>query len=85
MAGKKGVNIVPKKLYHKVRLMACPFCGGEAMLHDEEGNVYRTNGMERKDLENKKVKTFCRCGVCRTQSDTYDTPWECTQAWNNRV
>ena len=55
-------------------LLPCPFCGGEAEVHEEqihmEGSKYRT-----------------RCTVCYVQTDYYDGPAtpQLVSDWNRRV
>lgn len=80
-----NIKIKENKKKNKVRLDECPFCGGEAVLHDKLGRVYKTNYMTRKNLLKREVRTRAECTVCKTTSDWYENAWICVEAWNTRV
>ena len=70
----KWRNALKKEAAMSEELLPCPFCGGEAEIHEEhiymEGRVYRT-----------------RCSVCYVQTDYYAGPTapELISDWNRRV
>ena len=66
-----------------MELKRCPFCGGEAELHNRP--VYTC--WQPYSPETAKRKHYAQCTSCHTQCgfEEYDAPDLATEAWNRRV
>ena len=52
-------------------LSACPFCGGEARMMNDEQKLY--------------LKHWVQCSRCRASTDRYRSEEAAAEAWNQRA